>query len=65
MTTIAEIKNHKANGPWRGLEKLADEMERGSNSFHPKINWICCLRLYGYKSPARKPTWIPERSLRF
>ena len=26
MTTIADIKNHKTNGPCRGLEKLAHEM---------------------------------------
>lgn len=32
MTTIADIKNHKTNGTWRGLEKLADEMVKNAST---------------------------------
>lgn len=32
MTTIAEIKNHKATGAWRKLEKLAHEMVQDAST---------------------------------
>lgn len=32
MTTIADIKNHKANGSWRELEKLAYEMVQDASA---------------------------------